>query len=233
MKSGDIKKELKLIGNPEKAEHSKRFFKTGKGEYGEGDKFFGCTVPEIRSVAKKFVVLPRNEVKKLLKDDIHECRMCALFILNGQFKKGDEDVHKEIVDIYLNHTAFVNNWDLVDSSAYDILGEWLKDKSDREILYKLAKSDILWEQRIAMVSTMAFIRNDDFEDTLKLAEIFMSHTHDLMHKACGWMLREVGKRNEKVLLDFLDKNHKNMPRTMLRYSIERLSDEQRKYYMKR
>ena len=232
MTANSIKQQLLAFGNPEKAEHSKYFFKTGKGQYGEGDKFIGCTVPESRSVAKANKNLSFEELKKLLNDEYHECRFCALIILTEQFKKVGEEKRKEIVDFYLANTYRVNNWDLVDVSAYNILGEWLADK-DRTILYTLAESDLLWEQRIAMVSTMAFIRRNDFEDVVRLSKIFLTHTHDLMHKASGWMLREAGSRDEKTLTGFLDKYHKKMPRTMLRYAIEKLTREQKTHYMQK
>ena len=232
MIASDIKQQLLSFGNPEKAEHSKYFFKTGKGQYGEGDKFIGCTTPEMRSVAKTGKNLPLAELQLLLNDEMHECRVCALVILTEQFEKADENRRKEIVDFYLEHTHRINNWDLVDISAYKILGEFLVDKN-RAILYQLADSDLLWDQRIAMVSTMAFIRRNDFDDVIRLSEIFLTHTHDLMHKASGWMLREAGKREEKVLTDFLDLHYKIMPRTMLRYAIEKLSPEQKMHYMQK
>lgn len=227
----NIKQQLLSFGNPEKAEHAKYFFKTGKGQYGEGDIFIGCTVPESRSVARANKNASFTELKKLLDDEIHECRFCALVILNEQFKKAEEEKRKEIVDFYLRHTHRVNNWDLVDVSAYNILGEWLRDKP-RGILYDLARSENLWEQRIAVVSTMAFIRHNDFTDILQLSEHFLTHRHDLMHKACGWMLREAGKRDEETLTAFLDMHAAKMPRTMLRYAIEKLSPAQRNNYLK-
>lgn len=232
MSASNVKRELLSLGNPQRAEHSTYFFKTGKGEYAEGDKFIGCTVPETRKVAKAHKNLSFDELIKLLKDEYHECRFCALVILAGQFKKADNAKRKEIIDFYLANTTGVNNWDLADVSAYTLLGEWLTDK-DKSVLYRLAESENLWEQRIAVVSTMAFIRKNNFEETLKLSELLLTHKHDLIHKACGWMLREVGERHEKSLIDFLDKHHKTMPRTMLRYSIEKLTPEQRKMYMKK
>ncbi len=232
MSAENVKRELLALGNPQRAEHSTYFFKTGKGEYAEGDKFIGCAVPETRKVAKAHKNLSFDDLEKLLNDAFHECRFCALVILAGQFKKADNAKRKEIIDFYLANTTGVNNWDLVDVSAYTLLGEWLTDK-DKSVLYRLAESENLWEQRIAVVSTMAFIRKNNFEDTLKLSELLLTHNHDLIHKACGWMLREVGERYEKSLTDFLDKHHKTMPRTMLRYSIEKLTPEQRKIYMKK
>lgn len=233
MEATSIKEQLQQLGNQEKADHSAYFFKTGKGEYGEGDHFIGCTVPETRNVAKRNRFTPFTELEKLLADEMHECRLCALIILVEQFKRADELTRKEIVDFYLSQTARVNNWDLVDLSSYHIVGEWLKEKEDRTLIYRLATSRLLWDQRIAVVSTVAFIRNNDFDDTLRLSEMFLTHKHDLMHKACGWMLREVGKRDETTLTGFLDIHHTEMPRTMLRYAIERLSAEQKKKYMQR
>ncbi len=232
MTASNTKQQLLAFGNREKAAHAEYFFKTGKGEYGEGDRFIGCTVPEIRSVAKSHKEMPLEEIKKLLDDAFHECRLCALVVLVGQFTKADGARRKEIFDFYLANTHRINNWDLVDVSCYYIVGEWLCDK-DRSVLYDLAGDELLWNQRIAMVSTMAFIRRNDFSDTLRLSEVFLSHKHDLMHKACGWMLREVGKRDEAALIGFLDKHHKQMPRTMLRYSVEKLAAEQRNYYMRK
>lgn len=229
----NLKNELLVFGNEEKATHSKYFFKTGKGQYGEGDVFIGTTVPESRSVAKKFKKLPLSEIQKLLLDEIHECRFCALIILNEQFKKAGEVKRKEILNFYLSNTHRINNWDLVDVSAYNILGEWLKDKEDRSLLYQLAQSKLLWDQRIAIVSTLALIKNKSFTDTLKLSEIYLTHTHDLIHKASGWMLREVGKRNENVLTEFLDQHCLSMPRTMLRYAIEKFPVEQRRTFLER
>lgn len=221
------------VGNARKASHAACFFKTGKGEYGEGDRFIGCTVPETRKVAKANSGASFAELDRLLNDEMHECRLCALMILVAQFKSADERRRKEIVDFYLSRTSRVNNWDLVDLSAYHIIGEWLKDKDDRSLLYRLAESRLLWDQRIAVVSTLAFIRENDFSDILKLAEMFLADQHDLIHKACGWMLREAGKRDEKALTDFMDRHSRVMPRTMLRYAIERLTPEQKRNYMQR
>ena len=232
MTAETVKQQLLAFGNPEKAKHATYFFKTGKGQYGEGDRFIGCTVPESRSVAKANKNLSFEELKKLLSDEYHECRFCALIILGEQFKKADIATRQKIFDFYLANTHGINNWDLVDVSAYTIAGEWLLDK-DRSVLYQLAESEKLWEQRIAVVSTMAFIRKNDLTDVLILSEKFLTHRHDLMHKACGWMLREAGKRDEKTLTGFLDKHYLNMPRTMLRYAIERLSPHQRKFYMRK
>lgn len=230
--SETIKKQICEFGSSEKAAHAIRFFKTGKGQYGEGDLFVGVTVPEIRAVAKKHKNLSMYEIEKLLHDKIHECRLCALVILVNRFKIADDTVRQNIFDLYLANTRYVNNWDLVDLSAKDIVGEFLIDK-ERNKLYELAHSQLLWEQRIAIIATYAFIKKSDFDDTLRLSEQFLSHPHDLMHKACGWMLREVGKKSEKILINFLDTHYRNMPRTMLRYAIEKFSHVQKQHYMQK
>jgi Predicted DNA alkylation repair enzyme len=233
MKASDVKKELQAIANPEKALLLQGFFKTGEGEYGEGDLFLGITVPQQRVIAKTYKELPLAEIERLLYEPYHECRLTALIILVNRFKKTKkEEDRKEIVDMYLRNTAHVNNWDLVDSSACYILGEYLLDK-DRTLIYGLAESESMWEQRIAVLTTFTFIRNDDFADNLLLAEKLLYHKHDLMHKAIGWMLREVGKRNKTVLVDFLMQYSTQMPRTMLRYAIEKFPEVERQYFLKR
>ncbi|MBO5810364.1 MAG: DNA alkylation repair protein [Paludibacteraceae bacterium] len=204
-----------------------RFFKTGKGQYGEGDKFLGVTVPNIRTVANEFKDTDFEIIEELMHSPWHEMRMCALLILVNNSKK---EVTKETFDFYLSQTKYINNWDLVDLTAPQIIGKYLINK-DRDILYKLAESDLLWDNRIAIVSTLAFIRNNDLDDTYKLSIKMMYHKHDLMHKAIGWMLREAGKRDTGRLYNFV-KEHKNiMPRTMLRYSIEKFDKETRKELM--
>jgi len=228
-----IKKELDLLANKKQSKISQRFFKTGRGEYGEGDIFLGIKVPVQRKVASKFEDLPLKDIEQLLHSSIHEYRMTAIIILVNQFKKADEKLREKIYKLYLRNSKWVNNWNLVDSSAHYIVGEYLLDNS-RDVLCKLAKSKILWERRIAIISTFAFIRYNDFKDTIKLAKILLDDEHDLMHKACGWMLREVGKKSEqgeKELIKFLDKHTLEMPRTMLRYAIERLPEKKRKYYL--
>lgn len=225
-----IKSDLKKAGNPEKAVHLARFFKTGKGEYGEGDIFWGITVPAQREIAKKHTDATLEDLKNLLYEPVHECRLTALLILIQQYSKGSNETRKNIADFYLSNTEKINNWDLVDLTADKILGHYLMDK-DRTILYKLAESTSIWEQRIAVISTHHFIKNIDFNDTLSLCEKLMNHKHDLIHKATGWMLREAGKKDLTVLTGFLDKHSKSMPRTMLRYAIEKLDDGQRKKYM--
>ena len=204
-----------------------RFFKTGKGQYGEGDKFLGVTVPNIRAVANEFKDVDLEVIKELIHSPWHEMRMCALLILVNMSKK---EVSKETFDFYLSQTRYINNWDLVDLTAPQIVGKYLLHK-DRDTLYKLAESDLLWDNRIAIVSTLTFIRNNDLKDTYELSLKMIHHKHDLMHKAIGWMLREAGKRDANQLYNFV-KEHKNiMPRTMLRYSIEKFDDKTRKELM--
>lgn len=228
-----VRRELKTKINPEKAAFFPRFFKTGPGEYGEGDRFLGVVVPDQRKVARQFRELPQKEIDKLLDDAFHECRLTGLLILVDQFEKAkkDDKRRKEIVDYYLSRTDAVNNWDLVDSSAHKLLGSWLVDRRDRRILDRLARSKNMWEQRIAMVATYTLIRKGDFDDTLRLSEKLLHHPHDLIHKAVGWMLREVGQQDRKVLEAFLKRHAAEMPRTMLRYAIEKLPDTQRKRYL--
>lgn len=233
MRAEDIQKELESYSTPEKKEFLPYFFKTGKGQYGEGDKFMGVVVPDTRKVAKKYKDISFDELTRLLYSDYHECRLCALLILVEVFKKEKEEgKRKAIVDFYLSLSHRINNWDLVDLTARDILGEYLIDKK-RDILYTLADSALLWDQRIAVIATFAFIRRNDHKDILALSEKLLHHRHDLMHKAIGWMLRESGKRDKEVLIGFLDCYHKEMPRTMLRYSIEKLTPEERAFYMKK
>lgn len=228
----NLKHDLEKLADPEKAKVLSRFFKTGKGEYGEGDVFLGVKVPGQRKVAAKYKDIALEDVQVLLNSKIHEHRLTSLFILVAKYKKADSKREKEIVDFYLKNTKNINNWDLVDSSAPYILGNYLLDK-DKSILYKLAKSGNLWERRIAMLSTYAFIRNNEFEDALNIAELLLDDKHDLVHKAVGWMLREVGNRNLEKEEEFLKKHCKNMPRTMLRYAIEKFEDEKRNAHLKK
>jgi len=215
-----------------KAEHAKRFFKTGPGQYGEGDQFLGIRVPDTRSFLLATDALSEAELVELLQSHWHEERLLALLALVRRFSraKRDEAAQARIVGLYLSQTAHINNWDLVDSSAPQILGTWILNR-DRAVLYRLAASTDLWEQRISIVATHALIRAMDYTETLLLSEKFLSHPHDLMHKACGWMLREVGKKDRPALLGFLDQHAKAMPRTMLRYAIEHLPPGQRHHYM--
>lgn len=302
IKASAIRRELEEYIDPVKREYLPRFFKTGKGQYGEGDKFLGVVVPNTRIVAKRHKDEPFEVMACLLQSEWHECRLCALLMLVERFRKSDEQERKKIYDFYLTQTERINNWDLVDLSAPGIVGEYLKDKS-REDLYRLADSDLLWERRIAVVSTYTLIRNHDFIDIIRLAEHFVAHIpahtfahmsahtahasaqsahlsahvsahtfahaahvsahsahnlahtsesslpsspdlqnavtssappiHDLMQKAIGWMLREMGKRDKDLLVQFLEKYAKVMPRTMLRYAIEKFPEEERREFMKR
>ena len=229
----EIKKELQKLSNPKQAELLQRFFKTGRGEYGEGDIFLGIKVPEQRKVAKRHPNLSLREIQELLLSKVHEHRLTSLFILIDKYKKSDEKGKKEIFNFYLKNTRNINNWDLIDLSAPKIVGNYLLDKP-RKILYKLAKSKNLWERRISILSTAAFIVNEEYRDTLKISGILLNDKHDLIHKGVGWMLREVGKRvSQEKEEEFLKKHYKKMPRTMLRYAIERFSESKRKVYMRK
>ncbi len=229
-----IKQELQKSANLEKAKIYMRFFKTGPKQYGEGDQFLGLTMPEQRVIAKKYINISLEVLQELITSSYHEHRMTALIILTYKYKKADEDTKKEIYDFYIKNYNSINSWDLVDVTAPHIVGEYLLDrKSRKRILYEFATSDHLWKKRIAIISTFTFIRNNDFQDTINISEILLQDKHDLIHKAVGWMLREMGKKDEKQLINFLDKHYKIMPRTMLRYSLEKLSEEQRKHYMKK
>ena len=234
MSLNHLRTAIHQFATPAKAASSQRFFKTGPGEYGEGDRFLGLTVPEIRSLVPQTDGLSEDDVLALLRSEWHEERLLALLIWVRRFEKAKKDdaARERIVQHYLKHTRWVNNWDLVDSSAPYILGAWLL-KRDRAVLQTLAKSKNLWEQRIAVLTTQAFIRAGEFADTMTLCEGFLDHPHDLMHKACGWMLREVGKRDEAVLRSFLDQHVAKMPRTMLRYAIEKLPITERQNYLRR
>lgn len=227
-----IERELIKVSSKDKAKASSWFFKTGEGQYGFGDKFIGVRVPEQRSIAKRFEELPLTEIKALLASEYHECRLTALIILVARYKKTEERSKKAIVDFYIDNISRINNWDLVDSSASQILGNYLLDR-DRKILYKFAKSKLLWERRIAIISTFAFIDRNEFEDTLSISEILLNDDEDLIHKAVGWALREVGKKSKPTLLKFLDKHAATMPRTALRYSIEHFDKPLRAKYMKK
>ena len=230
MSLSNLKKEMDLSRNPEKAKLLSGYFKTGKGEDGDGDIFFGIIVPNQRKIAKNHSDLTLNDLQNLLSSNIHEYRLTALFILVDKYQKADDSGRKEIVNFYLKNTKNINNWDLVDLSAPRILGDYLIDKN-RSILYRLAKSHHLWEKRIAVLATFMFIKNHQFKDSLKIAEILMNDRHDLIHKAVGWMLREIGKIDKTVEKNFLKKHCKNMPRTMLRYAIEKFSKKERKFYL--
>jgi 3-methyladenine DNA glycosylase AlkD len=229
-----ILQELLSVANPEKAAFLQRFFKTGKGQYAEGDVMLGIVVPLTRDIVKKCPKLPFNEIQMLIDSEYHEARLAGFLFLVKQFKKAKAAEQKEIFDFYLKNARKANNWDLVDVTCRDVIGLYLLDNEEgRGVLYQLAESDNLWEQRIAIVSTWMFIKHKQFDDTLAIAEKLLNHRHDLMHKAVGWMLREVGKKDREVLVDFLEKHYKKMPRTALRYAIEHFSPEERAYFMKR
>jgi len=226
----NFRSDIEKATNPEKAKLLQCFFKTGKGEYGEGDIFLGITVPESRKLAIKYKDLPLKDTESLLKSKIHEERLIALLILVHNYEKNSETRDK-IFNFYLKNTEYINNWDLVDLSSHQIVGNYLSGRN-RYILHKLAKSDNLWEKRISIISTAYFIKKDDFSETLKIATILLKDKHDLIHKAVGWMLREVGKRDLKTEESFLKKNYKKMPRTMLRYAIEKFPESKRLRYLK-
>ena len=225
-----LRNDLCKLKNPEKAIQLQRFFKTGKGEYGEGDIFLGITVPKLRETAKKYYSLDIKELQELMNSRIHEERMISLFILINKYNTTNHQ--KIITHFYLKNAEAgnINNWDLVDLSAPNILGTHLLDK-DRSVLYELAKSKNLWEKRISVLATFRFIKDNDFRDSLKIAEMLLQDKHDLMHKAVGWMLREIGKRNQDEEEKFLKKHYKKMPRTMLRYAIEKFNEKKRLRYL--
>ena len=231
MAIADIKKRLKKLGNKEHAAVSQRFFKTGPGEYGEGDVFIGIRVPVLRKLAGEYSDLPIEDTKDLLRSPIHEERLLALLLLVRSFSKGEGPARKSIFEIYLKNTEYVNNWDLVDTSAEHIVGAWLVDKS-KAVLYRLAKSEDLWERRISIMSTFHFVKRHEFSETLKISKMLLCDRQDLIHKATGWMLREIGKRHLPTEEDFLKKHYKNMPRTMLRYAIEKFPEPKRQRYLK-
>jgi 3-methyladenine DNA glycosylase AlkD len=222
---------LRVYSDRSHARVLQRFFKTGPGEYGEGDRFLGVRVPATRRVARKFRDLPLTDTLALLQSAIHEERLLALVILTQKYRIGTSGQQSEIYDAYLNHTQYINNWDLVDTSAEHIVGAYLINRS-RKALYELARSDCLWERRIAIMATFHFVKNDEFGDTLKIAEMFITDTEDLIHKAVGWMLREIGKRDQNVEELFLMKYYRHMPRTMLRYAIEKFPEDVRQQYLK-
>ena len=227
-----ITNKLQALSDAEKREIFPKFFKAGKGEYGEGDRFLGVTVPNIRAIAKLHKDISIEEIRELIQSEWHEVRLCALIIMVEKSKKKDEALRQQLFELYLSQTDRINNWDLVDLSCRFIIGEYLLDKS-RDILYQLAQSPLLWDNRIAIVSTYAFIRKGQLEDTYALSDLMMHHPHDLMHKAIGWMLREAGKRDSERLYDYVMSHRADMPRTMLRYAIEKFSPTERSILMKR
>lgn len=231
MTTQKIIQALSELSNPEKAAFLPGFFKAFPGGYGDGDKFLGVTVPNQRKVAAQFgKQTTEGDLQRLIENPYHEVRLTALLILVSKFKKASEKGFW--VDFYLRNLPYVNNWDLVDSSAHIILGEWLWDK-DRSLLHDMARNGNIWEQRIAVISTYHFIRKSDFTDTLAIAELLLSHEHDLIHKAVGWMLREIGKRDFETERKFLEKHYRKMPRTMLRYAIEKFPTSEKEFFMKK
>jgi 3-methyladenine DNA glycosylase AlkD len=229
---GEVRRHLHSFATSPKALGMQRFFKTGPGQYGEGDLFLGITIPEIRQVARAARGIPPEVAASLLDSEYHEERMLALMIMVDAFQRGDEGVRRLTYDLLRQRLDRINNWDLVDASAPYIVGPWLENRSRRQ-LHTWAKSSMLWERRIAIVATLHFIRSNDFAETLAISETLLGDRHDLIHKAVGWMLREVGKRDEATLEAFLEKNRLKMPRTALRYAIERMTPEKRRHYMAR
>ncbi|QEH38129.1 DNA alkylation repair enzyme [Aquisphaera giovannonii] len=227
---GAIRDRLRGLGDPEAAALAARYFKTGPGQYGEGDVFLGIRVPVLRGLAREYRDAPRPVLLSLLRSPVHEDRLLALLILVGQFQRGGEAARRRIYDLYLANTRFINNWDLVDTSARDIVGAFLATR-DRAPLDALAGSESLWERRIAIIATFHFIRAGQVADTLRIAEVLLGDPEDLIHKAVGWMLREVGKRDATALAGFLRAHHRTMPRTMLRYAIERLPEAERRAFL--
>ena len=229
----DLRRALESRKNPTQAFQLQRFFKTGPGQYGEGDVFWGLKVPETRAVIQAYKTMPLSEIELLLNDPVHECRLAAGLLLVEKVHKAPAEVRSDCFAFYLDHSTRFNNWDLVDVTCPRVVGDWLIDKN-RDVLYTLAHSDVLWNQRIAMVSTLAFIRKNDLDETYALALELMHHPHDLMHKAVGWMLREAGKKNPMALHAFLAENdrYRTLPRTLLRYAIEKFPEPTRKAFLK-
>ena len=227
----ELDAKLDTLADPSKAKDSAWFFKTGKGEYGEGDQFLGIKVPELRKLSKQYKALDINEVQALVESKWHEKRLLAIFILVLQYQKKKPDRKKEIYDFYLTHRKHINNWDIIDSSARQIVGHYLEDK-DRTLLYDFAKTGNLWERRIAVLATFWYIPKGDFQSSLEIAEILLDDSEDLIHKAMGWMLREIGKADKSAEDAFLNTHYKQMPRTMLRYAIEKYPEDERQAYLK-
>lgn len=230
MKAKQLRESLSTLSDPVIAKHSQRFFKTAKGEYGEGDRFLGVRVPVLRQHARRYRNLALKPLLQLLRSPYHEERLCALLIMVLKYARGAEEERERLFQIYLGNTDCINNWDLVDSSAHHIVGVHLENR-DRRILYSLAGSQSLWERRIAIISTLHFIRNREYDETLAIAHRLLDDSHDLIHKAVGWMLREVGNRDLPVEQAYLDKHYRQMPRTMLRYAIEKFPEKRRKAYL--
>jgi 3-methyladenine DNA glycosylase AlkD len=235
--AASIRRQLREIADPSRVPILQRFFRTGKGEYAEGDRFIGVTVPQIRSICRacRGAALSLSEIERLLRSRIHEDRMTALLLLVDAFTiaaKGDDRRQREIYEFYLANTHLINNWDLVDSSAPQIVGGWLRNRN-KAPLTRLARSALLWERRIAIIATLDFIRQQQLDETFRISDLLIEDRHDLIHKATGWMLREAGKRDEAALRSYLDRRHTRMPRTMLRYAIERLPERDRRMYLSR
>jgi 3-methyladenine DNA glycosylase AlkD len=231
MSAKDLKTDLRKLANKKKAAVLQRFFKTGPGEYGEGDIFLGVTVPQVRKVALSYIDLQLPEIKSILSSDVHEERMCALLLLVAQYKNPDQVQRQRIYSFYIKHVKYINNWDLIDLSCERIVGAYLQDKN-KSLLWEWAKDSNHWKRRIAMVSCFAYIKQKEFNDALKVAKILVYDDHDLIQKAVGWMLREIGKRDFMVEEKFLQANYHNMPRTMLRYAIERFPEKLRLAYLR-
>jgi 3-methyladenine DNA glycosylase AlkD len=227
----ELKSTIRNNADKNHAKSMQWFFKTGKGEYGEGDKFLGLKVPLQRKIARKFIDIDLSDLQQLICSEIHENRLISLLILVDKYKKTDEKGKEKVYKFYLKNRNHINNWDLVDLSAPKIIGEHLLNRN-KEILYKYAQSKNLWKKRIAILSTFTFIKNKNLKTTLELSDILLYDEHDLIHKSVGWMLREVGKMNMKVLEDYLKPRYNKMPRTMLRYAIEKFSEQKRKKYLK-
>ena len=228
--NAQLHRDIRKVSTRARAKISQSFFKTGRGEYGEGDRFLGTTVPDLRKLGVKYQDLPPSDLASLLKSRWHEERLLALIILVGQYERGDHAARQAIYKLYLGHTRYVNNWDLVDASADAIVGAHLYDR-DRGLLHKLAQSRSVWERRIAMLASFHYIKKGEYEDALTIAELLLRDEHDLIHKAVGWMLREIGKRDQAVEERFLKTHAARMPRTMLRYAIERFPEPLRRRYL--
>jgi 3-methyladenine DNA glycosylase AlkD len=231
MTTKEIKQRLEELGDPVRADSLRRFFKTGPGEYGEGDIFLGIRVPVLRKLAKEYQAIRIDEARELLASPVHEVRLLALLILIGKYKTGSEATKEALYELYMRNLQFINNWDLVDVSAEHIIGDFLVDKSKKPI-YRLARSRILWERRIAIMATFHFVKRGRFTDTLKISKTLLGDQEDLIQKAVGWMLREVGKRDMSTEESFLKEHYQDMPRTMLRYAIERFPEPKREKYLK-
>ncbi len=228
----DVRLALCKLADDRQAKILSKFFKTGPGEYGEGDIFWGIRVPQIRSIACQSWNLPLSELDGLLRDPVHECRLCAALIIVEKYQKGDEKIKKTCFQFYVSHLTAINNWDIVDLTASKIIGDYLfRNPRERKLLSRLAKSKNLWERRIAIVATHEFIKNGDFDNTFAIAKLLLKDPHDLIHKAVGWMLREVGKCDHDAEIQFLNEYCTMMPRTALRYAIERFPEKLRQHYL--